>query len=46
MGTGYLIQNAAGESYISYLAFAQAIIDELFNAQFIGKRFTAVGEKS
>lgn len=43
LGTDYLLENTARESYISYADFALAIVEELTNQQFIQKRFTAVG---
>lgn len=45
LGTDYLIENTASESYISYADFALAIVEELTNQQFIQKRFTTVGDR-
>jgi putative NADH-flavin reductase len=44
-GTDFVINNKAGESYISYADAAVAIIDEIESAFYIKKRFTAVAEK-
>jgi len=46
LGTNEIILNLGGESYISYADFAIAIIDELKNANFVQKTFTAVGERA
>jgi hypothetical protein len=45
LGTDYLINNEAGESYISYEDYAIAMVDEIEQAKFIRKRFTAIGER-
>lgn len=45
LGGDVILANAAGESYISYADLAIAVIDEVRNGAFIGKRFTAVGER-
>ncbi|MCR4777458.1 MAG: NAD(P)H-binding protein [Lachnospiraceae bacterium] len=45
LGTDYVIKNDAGESYISYEDYAIAMVDEIENKQFVGRRFTAVSEK-
>ena len=45
LGTDYVIKNDAGENYISYEDYALAMVDEIENKKFVGKRFTAVGEK-
>jgi len=44
LGTDYAIANASGESYISYADYAVALVDELENGAFVGKRFTAVSD--
>ena len=46
ISTNEIILNLGGESYISYADFAIAIIDELKNANFVQKTFTAVGERA
>ena len=46
LGTDYLILNKSGESYISYADYAIAMVDEIENKRFLGRRFTAVSEKS
>lgn len=45
LGTDYLLEHAAGESYISYDDFVLAIIEELKKQQFIQQRFTAIGDR-
>ena len=45
LGTDFLFNNDDGESYISYADYAIAMADEVENARFVGKRFTAVGRK-
>lgn len=44
LGNDTILLNSKGESYISYADLALAIVDELKNAKFIQKRFTAVVE--
>ncbi|MCL2069173.1 MAG: NAD(P)H-binding protein [Oscillospiraceae bacterium] len=46
LGTDYAIYNSAGESYISYADYAVAMVDEIEKKNFIGRRFTAVSERS
>ncbi|MDR1914138.1 MAG: NAD(P)H-binding protein [Clostridiales bacterium] len=46
LGTDYVINNKAGESYLSYADYAIAMVDEIANKQFLGKRFTAVSENT
>ena len=46
LGTDYVIYNKAGESYLSYADYAVAMVDELENKRFMGKRFTAVSERA
>jgi putative NADH-flavin reductase len=43
-GTDYVIQNSAGQSYISYADYAIAMVDEIGKKQFVGRRFTAVSD--
>ena len=43
LGSELVILNQAQESYISYLDYVIALLDEVENPQFICKRFTAVG---
>jgi len=45
LGQDNLILNAAGESYVSYADYAIALVDEIKNKAFLGKRFTVVSEK-
>jgi hypothetical protein len=45
LGADNLIENAAGESYISYADYAIALVDEIEKKAHIRKRFTVVGEK-
>ena len=45
LGSEWVILNQAGDSYISYLDYVIALLDEVENPQFICKRFTAVGER-
>ncbi|SFS36062.1 hypothetical protein SAMN02910357_00316 [Succinivibrio dextrinosolvens] len=45
LGGEEFIVNKANESYISYADYAIALIDEIKNAKFIQKRFTAVADK-
>jgi len=45
LGTDYVIRNKAGESYISYADYAVAMVDEIINKRFQGRRFTAVSER-
>ncbi|MCE5342844.1 MAG: NAD(P)H-binding protein [Eubacteriales bacterium] len=45
LGTDAVIHNDAGESYISYEDYAFAMLDEIEQGNFVGKRFTAVSEK-
>lgn len=44
LGTDVAILNEEGESYISYADYAIAMVDEIENKQFVGKRFTAVSK--
>ena len=46
LGTDYRILNADGQSYISSIDYAIAMVDEIANRQFVGKRFTAVSDTS
>ena len=46
LGADNLIENAAGESYISYADYAIALVDEIAKKAHIRKRFTVVGEKA
>ena len=46
LGEEELILNSDNESYISYADYALALADEIENAKFIQKRFTAVGNKA
>ncbi|MDR0999236.1 MAG: NAD(P)H-binding protein [Clostridiales bacterium] len=46
LGTDYVIQNKAGDSYISYEDYAIAMVDEIEKKQFVGRRFTAVSENT
>ncbi len=46
LGTDFVIQNDEGESYISYADYAIAMVDEIENKQFVGRRFTAVSNKN
>lgn len=45
VGKDHLLQNAAGESYISYADFAIAVLDEVENPRHVKERFTVVSEK-
>ena len=45
LGQDNLILNAAGESYVSYADYAIALVDEIKNKAYLGKRFTVVSEK-
>ena len=45
LGSEWVILNQAQESYISYLDYVIALLDEVEHPQFICKRFTAVGER-
>jgi hypothetical protein len=42
LGNDVMILNEQGESYISYADYAVAMVDEIENKQFVGRRFTAV----
>lgn len=44
--TDVQIMNPEGKSYISYADYAVAMVDEMDNRHFIGKRFTAVSDTS
>lgn len=44
--TDVKIMNPEGKSYISYADYAIAMVDEMTNRLFIGKRFTAVSDTS
>ncbi|MDR1538894.1 MAG: NAD(P)H-binding protein [Clostridiales bacterium] len=46
LGTDYVILNKSGDSYLSYADYAIAMVDEIVNKRFLGKRFTAVSEKA
>ncbi|QKF61717.1 NAD(P)-dependent oxidoreductase [Campylobacter curvus] len=46
LGGEEFILNRKGESVIGYADYAVAMIDELENAKFVQKRFTAVGERA
>jgi len=46
LGTDYVIYNRSGESYISYADYAIAMVDELEKKMFMGRRFTAVSERT
>ena len=46
LGRDVRIMNASGESMISYADYAIAMADEIENARFIRKRFTAVSDTS
>lgn len=43
-GDDVAVQNKAGESYISYDDYAVAMLDEIENARFVGKRMTAASD--
>ena len=45
LGEDNLIVNAGGESYVSYADYAIALVDEIRNKAFVGKRFTVVSER-
>ena len=40
-----IVKNSAGESYISYADYAIAMVDEMENKKYVGKRITAAAEK-
>ncbi len=44
LGTEFVILNKAGNSYVSYLDYVIALLDEVENQRFISKRFTVVSE--
>jgi len=44
LGGDVQIFNSTGESYLSYPDFAVALVDEIANGKFLGRRFTAVSE--
>ncbi|MDR1531151.1 MAG: NAD(P)H-binding protein [Clostridiales bacterium] len=44
LGTDYLFNNRAGQSYLSFADAAVAMVDEIEKPQFIGRRFTLVSE--
>lgn len=46
LGSDYRLMNPDGISYISYADYATALVDEISNKQFEGKRFTAVSDTS
>ncbi len=46
LGTDVVFNNDEGESYISYADYAIAMVDEIENKQFVGRRFTAVSNKN
>jgi len=46
LGSDYVFPNSLGESYISYEDYAIAMVDELEQGRFIGRRFTAVSDTS
>jgi putative NADH-flavin reductase len=43
-GGDQLILNSKGQSYISYVDYSIAVLDEIENPQHINERFTVVGE--
>ena len=45
LGQDNLILNGSGESYVSYADYALALVDEIKNKAFIGKRFTVISER-
>ena len=45
LGEDNLIVNAGGESYVSYADYAIALVDEIKNIAFVGKRFTVLSER-
>jgi putative NADH-flavin reductase len=45
IGADIVLNNSDGESYISYADYAVAMVDEIENNYFSGRRFTAVSEK-
>lgn len=45
LGNDHVINNRAGESYISYADYAIATVDEIENQKHENQRFTVVGEK-
>ncbi len=46
LGTDYRLLNPDGLSYISYADYAIAMVDEMTNGNFVGKRFTAISDTS
>jgi putative NADH-flavin reductase len=44
IGTDYVILNTAGESYGTYADYAVAMVDEIENKNYIGRRFTMVSD--
>jgi len=46
LGTDFVILNRGGESYLSYEDYAIAMVDEIVNKKFLGRRFTAVSERA
>ena len=46
LGQDELVRNSDGESYLSYADYAVAMLDEIEEGRFIGKRFTAASEKT
>lgn len=44
LGSEFVILNKAGKSYVSYLDYTIALLDEVENQNFINKRFTVVSE--
>jgi len=44
LGTEFVILNSTGKSYVSYLDYTIALLDEVENQNFINKRFTVVSE--
>ncbi|MCE5344422.1 MAG: NAD(P)H-binding protein, partial [Eubacteriales bacterium] len=46
LGNDVMIFNSDKESYLSYADYAVAMLDEIEEGNFIGKRFTAVSEKT
>jgi putative NADH-flavin reductase len=44
LGTDYVILNTAGESYGTYADYAVAMVDEIENKAFVGRRFTMVSD--
>jgi len=45
LGSSFVILNNSNESYISYLDFVDALLDEVTNKQYLNQMMTAVSEK-